>query len=381
MIQADYLPCHCSWSWVPIGERTQPAHPLQSVEPAHPARSGQLCLEAAIKPDIFLYRLASIAVLAGLLLLNGCASGTPKAGGRGVATPPVQTAAFSVNRPGELPGELKIKLREHRGYMFAPARINGREAGLFMFDTGSNLTVISTGVAGRLGLEVVGNSHAVGVGGTQAFDYRGFTRLEFGGVEVSGNRAAAISLHPMSNGIGISVSGLIGIRELGGLPFTLDYSDHTLTVYRRDGFTPPPGVRPQRARFDFAGLPVVEARIGNGHQVWLILDSGADNELTLPRKCLELWPDITAAPGSGSGHSAGVGGAVASTYTWISSINVFGLDLKDMPAQFEQAPEAFNRQPRPVGRIGGAFLKNFRLTMDPQRNLIWAEWLPGRQPE
>lgn len=320
-------------------------------------------------------------MLAGLLLLSGCAAGTARHENHRVATPPAKTAAFSVNRPDELPDQLTITLREHRGYLFAPARINGREAGMFMFDTGSNLTVISTGVAGRLGLEVVGNSHAVGVGGTQAFDYRGFNRLEFGGLEVSGNRAAAISLHPMSNGIGTSVSGLIGIRELGGLPFTLDYSNHTLTVYRRDKFAPPPGVKPQRARFDFAGLPVVEATVGNGHPVWLILDSGADNELTLPRKCLELWPDITAAPGSGAGHSAGVGGAVASTYTWIRSINVFGLDLKDMPAQFEQAPEAFTRQTRPVGRIGGAFLKNFRLTMDPQRNLIWAEWLPGEKAE
>jgi hypothetical protein len=316
-----------------------------------------------------------------LLLLNGCAPGTTRGTSPRVADTPVITASFSVNRPDELPSELTIKLREHRGYLFAPTRINGREAGMFMFDTGSNLTVISTGVAGRLGLEVVGNSHAVGVGGTQAFDYRGFNRLEFGGLEVNGNRAAAISLHPMSNGIGTSVSGLIGIRELGGLPFTLDYSDHTLTVYRRDSFTPPPGIKPQRARFDFAGLPVVEAQIGNGHHVWLILDSGADNELTLPRKCLELWPDIVDTPGSGSGHSAGVGGAVASTYTWIRSISVFGLDLKDMPAQFEQAPEAFNRQPRPVGRIGGAFLKNFRLTMDPQRNLIWPEWLPGEKAE
>ena len=96
---------------------------------------------------------------------------------------------------------------------------------------------------------------------------------------------------------------------------------------------------------------------------------------------LAMAGDITAAPGSGSGHSAGVGGAVASTYTWIRSISVFGLDLKDMPAQFEQAPEAFTRQTRPVGRIGGAFLKNFRLTMDPQRNLIWAEWLPGEKAE
>ncbi len=252
---------------------------------------------------------------------------------------------------------------------------------MFMFDTGSNLTVISTGLAGRLELNSEGSSKAVGVGGTQAFKYRTYDSLEFGGLEVKGQRAAAISMHPMSRGIGTSVSGLIGVRELGGLPFTLDYSNDTLTVYRRQDFTPPKDVKPVRGRFDFAGLPVVSAELGQGRKIWLILDSGADNELTLPRKCLTLWPSIVSTPGTGSGHSAGVGGAVASTYTWLNTLEVFGLTLNDMPVQFEQAPEAFDRQARPVGRIGGAFLKNFRLTMDPQRQLIWAEWLPGMAEE
>lgn len=293
----------------------------------------------------------------------------------------IPTASFSVNDPQHLPQALTIKLRNQRGYLFAQTRIDGKPAGLFMFDTGSNITVISTGVAGRLGLDVNGSSHATGVGGTQAFEYRAFSSLEFGGVEMKSNRAAAISMHQLSRGVGASIGGLIGVRELGGLPFTLDYSDNTLTVYRRDTFKPPPGVRPVRARFDFAGLPLVGAELGAGREVWLILDSGADNELTLPRMCLELWPDIMAAPGSGSGRSAGVGGTVASTYTWLDTIEVFGLKLHDMPVQFEQAPEAFTRQTKPVGRIGGAFLKNFRLTMDPQRNLLWAQWLPGEAAE
>lgn len=296
-------------------------------------------------------------------------------------TETVRVAAYSVNEPQNLPDSLTIKLRNQRGYLFAAARIDGKTAGLFMFDTGSNLAVISTGVAGRLGLPANGSSHATGVGGTQAFEYRGFGSLEFGGVEMKANRAAAISMHQMGRGIGTSVSGLIGVRELGGLPFTLDYSDNTLTLHRRDTFKPPAGVKPQRARFDFAGLPLIGAEIGKGRQVWLILDSGADNELTLPHKCIELWPDIMSTPGTGSGHSAGVGGTVASTYTWLDTLEVFGLTLHDMPVQFEQAPEVFNRQPKPVGRIGGAFLKNFRLTMDPKRNLIWAQWLPGESME
>lgn len=320
-----------------------------------------------------------VAALAVLLLLHaGCSPGS----GTGRATQrratPTQAASFSVNRPDQLPGALKIQLRQHRGYLFARTRIDGRDAGLFMFDTGSNLNVISTGVAGRLGLPTTGTSQATGVGGTQAFEYRSVERLEFGGLVVAGDKLAAISLHAMSAGIGTSVSGLIGIRALGGLPFTLDYTDSTLTVYRRDRFTPPRDTPVYPARFDF-GLPVVAAQIGDGHKVWLILDSGADNELTLPRKCLEDWPDIVDVAGTGAGASSGIGGSVASTRTWLRSLDLFGLNLRSTPVTFEKPPPAFARQPRPIGRIGGALLKNFRLTIDPKRGLIWAQWLPGSE--
>ena len=312
-----------------------------------------------------------------LALFTGCAGNNPKAPETDTATTPVQTTTFSVNRPEQLPASLTIRMRDHRGYLFALAKVNGRNAGMFMFDTGSSLNVISTGVAGRLRLPTAGSSVATGVGGTQAFDFRPIKSLEFGGVDVAGGQMAAISMHGMSNALGTSVSGLIGIRALGGLPFTLDYRDPSLTIYRRDAFEPPTGVPAFPARFDLVGLPVINAEVGNGHQVWLILDSGADNALTLPRRCLNEWPEIVAVSSSGSGASSGVGGTVASTRTWLGRLKIFGLDLKNTPVTFEQATGALARQSKPIGRIGGEMLKNFRLTIDPKGRRIWALWLPG----
>ncbi len=317
------------------------------------------------------------------LLLTGCAPGPDT--GRGHtnrnAAPPLQTVTFSIRRPEQLPEALKIQLRNHRGYLFARAKVDGRDAGLFMFDTGSSLNVVSTGVAGRLSLPTGGGSTATGVGGKQAFDFRPIRSLEFGGLDVAGDKLAAISLHTMSAALGTSVSGLVGINALGGLPFALDYRDSTLTVYRRDTFEGPEGVPAFPARFDLVGLPVIEAEVGNGHKVWLILDSGADNELTLPRRCLEDWPQIVAVPGSGAGASSGIGGSVASTRTWLGSIKLFGLDLKNTPVVFEKSTGALANQSKPIGRIGGAMLKNFKLTIDPRGRRIWAQWLPGEIQE
>jgi aspartyl protease len=328
-------------------------------------------------------RLRSTILLLGiLLLLAGCAGSASDKGRhtpRPTANPP--TASFSVRRPGQLPEALRIQLRNHRGYLFARAEVDGRDAGLFMFDTGSSLNVVSTGVAGRLGLPTGGSSTATGVGGKQAFDFRPIRSLEFGGLGVAGDRLAAISLHTMSRALGTSVSGLVGINALDGLPFTLDYRDSTLTVYRRDTFTGPAGVPVFPARFDLVGLPVIEAEVGKGHKVWLILDSGADNELTLPRRCLVDWPEIVAVPGSGAGASSGIGGSVASTRTWLGSLEIFGLELKNTPVTFEQSTGALANQSKPIGRIGGAMLKNFRLTIDPKGRRIWAQWLPGEIQE
>ncbi len=313
-----------------------------------------------------------------LALLTGCAGDT------GTKTPsvkspaaPVQTAAFSVNHPDTLPESLTIRLRDHRGYLFARTMVNGRNAGMFMFDTGSSLNVVSTGVAGRLGLPTAGSSVATGVGGAQAFDFRPVRSLEFGGVGVAGDQMAAISLHTMSRALGTSVSGLIGIRALNGLPFTLDYQEPSLTIYRRDTFKAPKDAPVFPARFDLVGLPVIDAEVGNGHKVWLILDSGADNALTLPRRCLTDWPEIVSVKNSGSGASSGIGGSVASTNTWLGRLKIFGLDLKNTPVTFEEATGALARQPKPIGRVGGEMLKNFRLTIDPQGRRIWALWLPG----
>ena len=98
-----------------------------------------------------------------VILLVGC-SGQPRTDSN-AALASTTRPTYSVNNPDTLPEALTLQLRNHRGYLLGRVTIDGRDAGLFMFDTGSNLNVISTGVAGRLKLPVEGSSQATGVGG------------------------------------------------------------------------------------------------------------------------------------------------------------------------------------------------------------------------
>lgn len=313
--------------------------------------------------------------LLAALWLGACAH--PDAGPRRTEGP---AAAYSVARPAELPERITIGLAEDQGYLFAATRINGRDAGLFMVDTGASITVIEPGTANRLGLPTVGRGSALGVGGSQRFDWRGVDSLVLGGaIDLEPKRAAALSLHKITDGLGVSVRGIVGYRSFGGLPFTLDYAAQTLTLHRPDAYTPTPGSTPVRL-VPHRGLPMVRAAVGppgREHAVWLLIDTGAHNQLTLPTECLELWPEILAAPQQGHGRTSGVGGPVASRQTWVNQLRVMGVTLQDVPTNFEPSTAQMQRAPVPVGRIGNKLLRHFRLSFDPRTGIVHAIWRPG----
>ena len=175
--------------------------------------------------------------------------------------------------------------------------------------------------------------------------------------------------------MGSPLGGIVGFGQFGCLPFTIDYQSLAVTVYRPDRFRPPPSAAPHHLRVR-RGLPMVAARVGNDRLIWLILDTGADNEITLPTTVLRRWPNIVAVPDSGPGQSVGVGGRQVSAGTWLRSLKLFGLDLRGVPVSFEQPPGPFDHDRMIVGRIGNKLLQHFRLTINARRRVLWAQWRP-----
>ncbi|NBC10320.1 MAG: hypothetical protein GVY24_01110, partial [Planctomycetes bacterium] len=197
-------------------------------------------------------------------------------------------------------------------------------------------------------------------------------------VELPARRAASLSLHRSTSGMGVPVNGVIGYPSFGSTPFTLDLSHPLLVLHRRDAFEtldkpdPVPLVT-------FRGLPVIEATLGDPEDqrvVWLILDSGAHNELTLPLELRRRWPGILAVPQHGTGRTRGVGGSVASTATWVSRLNLLGESLRDVPTNFETPPAEMGRTPVPVGRVGHGLLRRFQLTFDRANGVVYPLYLP-----
>lgn len=284
------------------------------------------------------------------------------------ANPP----AYSLADANELPKTLRVPLIRDRGYLFVDASINGKRAGTMLLDTGSTLNIIDRGVVARLGLKQTGQGRTVGIAGAATFTQHAVESLAIGELDLGVDRAGALSMQKLMRGIQRSPAGLIGSISLLPHPFTIDYANSELVVYNRSTFVPPKDAEKVRLTF-YGRLPAVIATLANGQDVVLILDTGADNTISLPAS-ISTMPGILATGSTGSGSARGVGGDIQTIQGWLKEIEVFGYRLGGVPATFEPKTREPRRTDLPVGRIGSQLLKDFRMTFDARHNAMWVEF-------
>ena len=281
--------------------------------------------------------------------------------------------AYSLAEAEQLPKTLRIPLIRDKGYLFANTSVNGKRTGAMLFDTGSTLNIIDRGVVARLGLEQTGQGRTVGIAGTETFTYHAVDSLAIGDLDLGVDRAGSLSMQKLMRGLQRSPAGLIGSISLMPHPFTIDYKKSELIVYNRKTFVPPQGADKVELTF-YGRLPAVKAMLANGQGVILILDTGADNTVSLPIE-LSKMPGVLATGSTGSGSARGVGGNIQTVQGWLKELDVFGFRLAGLPVTFEPKTREPRRKDLPVGRIGGQLLKDFRLTFDARYSALWVEFI------
>ena len=133
---------------------------------------------------------------------------------------------------------IEVDLVRGRGFIFTRAvSINGRNAGVFIIDTGSNVSIIDKEKAAVLGL------HKTLLGMSEIEDMRKFNfyRLEslrIGGVELKNHWIYSTNAAKAYGKFNEPVVGVLGGDVLGKLPFKLDLSALKWTFYRRASFKP-----------------------------------------------------------------------------------------------------------------------------------------------
>jgi hypothetical protein len=198
------------------------------------------------------------------------------------------------------------------GLMLVPVRINSQGPFLFVVDTGSTETLVSPGLAHRLGLEMAGTDDIGTIGGIKTS-----ARGRIAALEVSNLRVTDLSVHCIDLQVlqqdDPRIDGVIGQSVLRERSFLLDYADRRLRFDEEGRLGRPLCGVPAPLTF-IADRPVatVVARAANGSgpvSLRLVLDSASTDPILLRARAHEAVEALVAA---GAPRSSSAIGTVAS---------------------------------------------------------------------
>jgi clan AA aspartic protease (TIGR02281 family) len=110
------------------------------------------------------------------------------------------------------------------------------------------------------------------------------------------------------------------------------------------------------------GVWVVEASLNGGAPARFLVDTGSSVVIVAPRVAAAVG--ITAAPHAPRIELHTVAGRSAGPTTRVRSLRVGALELVDVPIVLHDPGPGFD------GILGNAFLRQYRLTLDPDRHLL-----------
>lgn len=142
-----------------------------------------------------------------------------------------------------LPAGIPFRTRRGRPLIVLPALVNGKGPFHFILDTGASLTVLSTGVAGQLG---IGRSKrratALGAGGSIDARLTRIRSFSVGNLEVRNLHAAVMDLSDLRKSLSYPMDGIIGYNLLSRYRVTIDYPAKRLFFSSPPNREPPPGL-------------------------------------------------------------------------------------------------------------------------------------------
>jgi ankyrin repeat protein len=251
-------------------------------------------------------------------------------------------------------------------------RIDGKDAGWFVVDTGASCTAIDKGLVKELGLRHVRDSETNVPSGSANTELVSYSELDVGPVSLRQGLAMAFDSPSISRKEKFKVSGVLGNDLLREQPFAIDFPASTLTLFRTQSFVPPRDVEAQPLTVRY-GCPTVHGRV-EGNDGSFLLDTGDAGGLTIHNRF--LWEHHWAEP---SNHFA-----KASVTDFARTVDAYSVVLGPL----ELIGKKVERQHVTLvstdtgmyvtGEIGAAEMSEGRLTFDYANARMWVEW---RGPE
>ncbi len=254
---------------------------------------------------------------------------------------------------------LEVK-RAPTGHLLVRPKLNGREAGWFIFDTGAGIEVISTPHVEEFGLTDAGNIDSVGVGGGQNSKLVKAESLSLGPVTLTDHVMMVADLRFLAPHLGEEIVGVIGFGVFSRSVVEMDLKEGRISIHE-----PHEAALGELAwtELDLTGrVPSVHAKFED-HEGLFRLDTGANGYVTFHQPAVKKWALIVDRELSDK-KLGGVGGFVAAKEGELAWFELGGLRTEHVPASFAIEAKGTFADATRDGNIGVELLKPFTLYFD-----------------
>lgn len=247
------------------------------------------------------------------------------------------------------------------GHILVNPKLNGKDVGWFILDSGAEVMVIDNKVADDLKLRKVGKIALTGVGGTIESSFRQVDEFTLGPATLKGIFFTQIELGQIGQLLGIKLAGIVGGDFFRRSVVSIDLKTPTVDVNSRDAFSLSGGSwLPMRFS---TGNPAVEATAEGSPKAWYRFDTGADGTITFHTPFVKRHKLLEGKKTTDAG-SGGVGGVVINKAGQIKWFELAGHRFDSPNVIFGTATKGAFAEPYLAGNIGQEFMKPFRIVLD-----------------
>ena len=269
----------------------------------------------------------------------------------------------------------RIELRRARtGHLLVHPRLEGRDVGWFILDSGAGASCIDPEVAGALELPGFGRVAALGIGGVVEASFRRGTRFELGPVRIADPVYVELELSFLDRVFGVEVAGICGYDLFSRAVVTLDLEGERVELHDPSRYRLPADREPDTAWRELvldSRLPCVRARFEGDREGVFRIDTGATGTVTFAPAAVRRHGLLEGREVKTS-VQGGAGGVVFAKEGVLEWFELAGHRFERPTVSFSQADVGALVLDYTAGTLGGAFLAPFEVVFDyPHRRIAF----------
>jgi hypothetical protein len=280
---------------------------------------------------------------------------------------PILRAPKDVTFDSSVPGELEVK-KSRTGHLLVRTKVNGKDAGWFIVDSGAGANVFATKLTKELGLEEFGSFPALGVGGAAKSTFSRPETLSLGRLTIKNPLVISFDLSFLDAPLGEHTAGIIGYGTFYRSIIEMDLETPRLALFDPQAYDQERVRGRWQKLHQTSRVSCVEAEF-EGHRGIFRLDSGAPGSVVIHAPAVEEFKLLEDRPVQDT-MTGGVGGVVKAKKGMLKYFDLGGNRTENVPAVFAtQRTGAFDSAAT-LGNIGHDLVKSFKIVFDYQHQRI-----------